>query len=179
MRLIFVRHGHTNFNRWGIMNDDPSINVKLTGLGKKQARSAAEQLKDVSIDQIYASMLPRTLETAEIINKYHKLEIHRDARINDNRTGYNGFPHFIRLITFFFAKDKYRKRFRDGESLDDSRERVFEFIEDIRKKHADETVLVVGHANTGWIIKGYVNRTPLEKMFSGKIVNGFPAKYDL
>lgn len=179
MKLIFIRHGHTNYNRWGILNDDLSANVRLTRIGKKQAESAAEQLKDIDIDHIYTSMLPRTLQTAKIINKYHGLEITRDARINDNRTGYNGMPHLVRFIAFVFAKDRYRKHFRNGESLEDSKNRVFKFIEDIKNKHSDETVLVVGHANTGWIIKGYVNDIPLERMFSGKIINGFPMEYDL
>lgn len=179
MKLFFVRHGHTNYNRWGIMNDDPKVDVHLTKIGKKQAEAAAEQLKKVSLDHIYASMLPRTMETAEIINEYHNLEIKRDARINDNRTGYNGLPHIFRLLTFHLAKDKYRTRFRDGESLEDSKNRVFEFMDEIKSKHSNETVLIVGHANTGWIIKGYVNDTPLERMFSGRIVNGFPIKYDL
>lgn len=179
MKLVFVRHGHTNFNRWGIMNDDPNVDVHLTPTGVKQAEAAAEKLRDVDIDVIYVSMMPRTMQTAEIINKYHKVKIIKDKRINDNRTGYNGMPHIVRFITFYFAKDKYRKRFRNGESLEDSKNRVFDFIEDIKEKYKHKTVLVVGHANTGWIIKGYANNLPLEKMFTGKISNADPVEYDL
>lgn len=178
MKLIFVRHGHTNFNRFGIMNDDPSVDVHLTKLGRKQALSAATKLKDTKIDCIYTSMFPRTFETATIINQYHKLKINQDARLNDNRTGYNGLPWVVRWFTFKFAKDPYRKRFRRGESLEDSQKRVFKFLDEISTKHPNKTVLVVGHANTGWIVKGYFSKTPLEKMFNGHIVNGNPMTYE-
>ena len=179
MKLIFVRHGHTNFNRFGIMNDDPSVDVHLTVLGKKQASNAATVLKDEKIDAIFASMLPRTLETAQIINKFHNLEIHRDKRINDNRTGYNGLPWVVRWLTFKLAKHPFTKRFRDGESLEDSKNRVFEFLDELKATYPDKTVLVIGHANTGWIINGYANDLPLEKMFHGHITNGHPVKYEL
>lgn len=179
MKLIFVRHGHTNFNRFGIMNDNPKVNVHLTKLGKKQAEGAAEALKKTKLDYIYTSMLPRTFETATIINRYHNLDIQRDARINDNRTGFDGWHWVIYWVASKFVKDPLRKRFRRGESLEDSQKRVFDFIEEMKKKHDDQTVLVVGHANTGWIIKGYASKTPLEKMFRGHIVNGLPVEYDI
>ncbi len=179
MKLYFVRHGHTNYNRFGIINDDPSVNVHLTNIGKKQANYAADTLRKVELDYIYVSELPRTLETAEIINKHHRLKIQKDKRINDNRTGYNGLPWLVRWFTFRLAKDPYSKRFRDGESLEDSRVRIFEFLDEIKKIHTDDSVLIVGHANTGWVIKGYMSKSPLTKMFRGHIVNGHVLEYEL
>lgn len=54
MRIIFVRHGHPNYEK-----------DCLTDLGHLQAQAAAERLKDEGITQIHASSCGRARETAE------------------------------------------------------------------------------------------------------------------
>ena len=56
MRIIFVRHGHPDYQK-----------DCLTELGHTQAKAAAERLKDEGIDRIYASTMGRAIETAEHI----------------------------------------------------------------------------------------------------------------
>lgn len=60
MKIIFVRHGHPNYA------DDC-----LTPLGRRQARAAAERLKDAKIDRFYASSCGRAYETACYIAELH------------------------------------------------------------------------------------------------------------
>ena len=73
MKLYIVRHGQTGYN---IDNKVCGISdVELTSLGKQQAKMASEQLKDISLDMIFASPLQRAHETAKIINENHQLEI--------------------------------------------------------------------------------------------------------
>ena len=70
MKLYIVRHGQTGYN---IDNKVCGISdVELTSLGKQQAKMASEQLKDISLDMIFASPLQRAHETAKIINENHK-----------------------------------------------------------------------------------------------------------
>ena len=67
MKLYIVRHGQTGYN---IDNKVCGISdVELTSLGKQQAKMASEQLKDISLDMIFASPLQRAHETAKIINE--------------------------------------------------------------------------------------------------------------
>lgn len=54
MRLYFIRHGHPNYK------DDC-----LTELGHKQAQAAAERLKEIPFDGIFASTHGRAMETAK------------------------------------------------------------------------------------------------------------------
>jgi len=65
MRIVFVRHGHPNYE------DDC-----LTELGRLQAAAAAERLKDEGIGGIYASTCGRAYETAEYTAKKLGLPIH-------------------------------------------------------------------------------------------------------
>lgn len=62
MRVIFVRHGHPNYE----------IDC-LTELGHLQAEAAAERLKNEPIDSVYASSCGRAVETAEHIGAKHGL----------------------------------------------------------------------------------------------------------
>ncbi len=64
MRIIFVRHGHPNYQL-----------DCLTELGKLQAQSVGMRLKDEPISRLYSSSSGRAVETGEYIAREHKLEI--------------------------------------------------------------------------------------------------------
>jgi len=82
MKLYIVRHGQTGYN---IDNKVCGISdVELTSLGKQQAKMASEQLKDISLDMIFASPLQRAHETAKIINEKLKLIQEYKKLILDN-----------------------------------------------------------------------------------------------
>jgi phosphoserine phosphatase len=69
LRIFLVRHGETEWNRIGRFqgrNDQP-LNEK----GRRQARALAEALKDEHFTALYASPLPRSLETAGFIKSFH------------------------------------------------------------------------------------------------------------
>ncbi len=66
-----MRHGKTNYNILRLCNDDPKREVHLTEKGSTQAEDAANKLKNVPIVRIIVSELPRTRQTAEIVNQYH------------------------------------------------------------------------------------------------------------
>lgn len=66
MRIIFVRHGHPNYEL-----------DCLTPLGKLQAQAVAERLKDETVHRICSSTKGRALETAQPIAEMFGLEIER------------------------------------------------------------------------------------------------------
>ncbi len=180
MKLYFVRHGHTNYNRFGIMNDDPSVNVRLTKKGIRQAQKASDALKDTPLTHIYISELPRTRQTAEIINQHHQLQLGEDSRLNDNRTGFNGKPWLFMAVAHLFAKNRYSKRYNGGESLLDSKKRVTEFLAELKPRHKDtDIVLIVGHSNTGQIATGYFSDLSDLDTFAVVVRNGQIAQFNL
>ena len=60
MRIIFVRHGHPNYQL-----------DCLTPLGKKQAEAAAKRLHEEKIDLVCASTKGRAMETAAYIREHN------------------------------------------------------------------------------------------------------------
>lgn len=145
MNLYVMRHAHTNYNELGLCNDDPNVDVHLDASGVQQARSAAEQLRDVSLDRIIVSPLPRTRQTAEFINHYHNLPIEVHPEITDIRTGFDGKS----VIGYFaaIANDPLNARVNRGESLLDHKQRVLGFIEWLLRQQ-QENILVIAHEET-------------------------------
>ena len=69
LRLLFIRHGETQWNRESRFQGIRDI--PLNENGKKQGQKAADFLKEININFGVSSPLLRPKETAEIILKYH------------------------------------------------------------------------------------------------------------
>jgi glucosyl-3-phosphoglycerate phosphatase len=76
--MILLRHGQSEFNlAFSRTRRDPGIHdPKLTGLGRDQARAAAEALKHERITRILCSPYTRALQTAEPIADALGLPVH-------------------------------------------------------------------------------------------------------
>ncbi|WP_090572396.1 histidine phosphatase family protein [Nitrosomonas sp. Nm33] len=152
MDIYFMRHGRTNYNDLGLCNDDPSRDVHLTEVGIEQAKLAALALRDVAFDRIIVSPLPRTYQTAEVINCYHAVPIEVHPDLADIRSGFDGMP----VSDYFSAiiHDPLRICVNGGESLLDHKQRVLRFI-DWLKEQKDKTLLVVAHEETMRVFVAY------------------------
>jgi broad specificity phosphatase PhoE len=157
MKLYLLRHGETNYNRLGLCNDDPRRDVHLTDTGVAQAQAASEQLRDAPLQRIITSELPRTRETAAIINRYHGVPIEGNALLNDIRSGFDGRP-----VSDYFAAtahDPLHARANGGESLLDYKARVMRFIEWL-KLQPQACVLVVAHEETLRVFEAWFRTLP-------------------
>lgn len=127
MQAFFIRHAQSNYNVLGLCNDDPKDDVHLTPGGIKQAEIAAETLRDTPLDMIVTSELPRTQQTAEIINRYHSLPIRSNPVLNDILTGFNG-----KTVDEYFsatAADPLRIAAKGGESLLEHKRRLLSYLD--------------------------------------------------
>jgi len=163
-----MRHGQTNYNVLGLCNDDLAEDVHLTPAGIEQSEQAAEQLKDISIDLIVTSELPRTRQTAQIVNRHHGVKILQHPAINDLHTGFNGRPSVEHQQTI--VQDRLRTRPPGGESLLEHKQRVLTFI-DWLKGVGQHTVLVVAHEETLRVCVAYFRGFSDEGMLSIPVGN--------
>jgi alpha-ribazole phosphatase len=149
MKLYLARHGRTNYNDLGLCNADPSVDVHLTPQGLQQAQLLADKLKAAPIDHIFISQLKRTRQTADIVNTSHHVPIEVDPLLNDHRSGYEGKPAQQLMDALAAAENRWTARFNDGESIEDMKQRVAEFIEELKTKPY-KSVLVV---TSQWVIQ--------------------------
>ena len=161
MKLYCLRHGETNYNRLGLCNDDPARAVHLTATGIRQAEAVARKLRGVSLERIFISQLPRTRETAEIINRDHGVSLQAHPALNDIRSGFDGRP----VAEYFAATghDRLHVRANGGESLLDYRDRVTGFLQWLQGR-SEKTVLIVAHEETLRVFRAHFEGLPARAM---------------
>ena len=149
MKIYLARHGRTNYNELDLCNGDPSVDVHITAEGTKQAEALANRLKDIPIERIFVSELRRTQQTAEIVNQFHHVTVEVEPLLNDHRSGYEGKSASLLIEAMDAAENRWTAQFNDGESIEDMKQRVAEFLNNL-KAESHDAVLVV---TSGWVIK--------------------------
>jgi len=84
MKVIFIRHGQTDYNVKGLINGDKNVIVHLTAKGRKQVVVAAKKLAAIPFDVIYRSEFIRAKETTEILNSVRDIPVIVDKRVNES-----------------------------------------------------------------------------------------------
>jgi len=151
LHLILVRHGETKWNaqrRYQGQSDMP-----LSELGWRQAHRIAERLSDQKIDVIYASDLKRAWETASAIAEKKGLEILSDPRLRELKFG------ILEGLTFEEAEKQYPEMIaawlddfnntpEGAETIDLFNARIISFLDDLKREHDEQVVLLVGHGGS-------------------------------
>ena len=91
MNIIFMRHGEATDNVKELISDKEIYWSVLTEKGVNVVKESIDSLPD-SINKIYVSPIPRTIETAHYVSeKYPKIEVNIDNRIREiNHGKYSG-----------------------------------------------------------------------------------------
>jgi broad specificity phosphatase PhoE len=152
--IYIVRHGQTNSNVERILQgwDD----IPLNDEGKKQAKFAAERLKELPIKAIYTSTLQRCLHTAHSINDHHRCPLIPHPDLREGRLGvFEGlhpskYSEELRRAWDVFTEmpievKYYHKVVPEMESMHEVSKRIFPIMSMIGNKHPGEEVIVVTH----------------------------------
>ena len=166
-RVIFVRHGITDFPKDRLYCDDKE-DPALNKLGLQQAQMAADMLQNEHIDAIYTSPLRRTLMTAEAISNKAKVQLQTDHALKERPFGiWDGL--FFDAIERDFPDDylawkKNPATFvpEGGESIYDLWARVKDVLDQIILNHHGKTVVVVTHVGPIRVIISQSINMPLE-----------------
>lgn len=153
MRLILVRHGQTRGNEKNIAQGH--VNGILTKRGIKQAKLLGEELKKYKIDAIYSSDLGRTVKTTKSIAKHQKgVKINYTKKLRERKMGIFENKH-MKFVVADREKSKLPRhlwRPEKGESQEDIQKRIIKFLEKIKKRYKNNTVLFVAHGMVNRII---------------------------
>jgi len=151
MKLIFVRHGQTDFNKKGLPQGQ-EIDAPLNEEGVRQVTEALTKLP-AGIDLIIASPMKRAAQTAEILNQ----KLHRPLEYSDDikelRYGSLAGKPWPRIAEILNDKDVKEKDDNitfdysayGGDSAATFKTKIMKFVEDTRAKYPDKTILVAAH----------------------------------
>lgn len=176
MNAYFIRHGQTNYNLEGLCNDDPADDVHLTALGRRQAERAAGRLRRAALEHIFVSPLPRTRETAAIVNRHHHVPITVHPDLRDIRSGFNNRP--VREYQAAIAHDPLNAGINGGESLRQHKARVLRFVDWLGRR-PERTVLVVAHEETMRVFAAHFRDLDDEAMRGLSFANGELVRFEL
>lgn len=152
MDLLLVRHGRTDWNEEPrVMGAKP---IPLNEAGLAQARHLRNWLAQIEIHALYSSPILRTWQTAEIIVEGRAdLKILAEPGVQEIDYGdWVGLP-------FSEVAEKYRAEYQaylnrpsqmrvpGGEWVTAVQKRAVAAIEKLKKRYADQRVVVVSHAD--------------------------------
>jgi broad specificity phosphatase PhoE len=153
MRLILVRHGDAYAGLHGIIAG-PRGCAGLTPLGRRQAEALRDHLIEtgrLQADVLVASVLPRAIETAEIIAPglgFHTVT--QDCDLCELHTGEADGLEWAEYTEKFGSLDMSAEPDRvfapGGESWNSFGVRVTQLLERLAREHPRETVVAVCHA---------------------------------
>ncbi len=154
MKVYVMRHGTTVWNEKGITQG--RSNNRLSKSGKKLAEDVADQYKNEKFEVIFCSPLMRTMQTANIINKFHKVKIVKDDRLIEINQGvFAG-----RKKETWTDEEKQARIDRDErfglEKYESVYSRAKNFIEDLKTKQY-KNVLIVTHNVVASLIELILN----------------------
>ena len=159
MKLFVVRHGKTDWNKLG--KAQGIVNTNINEEGMAQAEEMAEKLKDEKIDLIISSPLNRALQTASIINR-GKTTIIPDNRIIERDYGeFEGLRKDEYSVKNFWSYEQNNK-YQKAENVRELYRRIYSFLDDIKEKHKNETVLLVIHGGVSVALNSYFEGIPPE-----------------
>lgn len=161
MKVYMTRHGETNYNLKNLCNYTPSADVHLTERGKEQAKKLKMNLIGKKIDAVYISELPRTRQTFELLDLDLKPIV--DKRLNDINVGiFESKP--VSEFHDYIKNDLFRTQPPGGETWQEQKKRIFEFLEEIKSKKF-KSVLIIAHNDTCKIVTAYFNKLSDKEMW--------------
>ena len=152
--IYLIRHAET-VNENGIRNTNENsqeINEKeiLSVEGEEQAKILSENIELTNLDSIWSSYYTRAKATSKYIAERNNLPINLDSNLAERKLGN------LKELGEFMKNKKTRdpsqeqlldQKFKtsDGESAEDTKERMTKFLNKILKEYKEKKVVVVSH----------------------------------
>ena len=160
MKILFIRHGQTDWNIQERVQGSSDIPLNETGI--KQAHAVKEMLKKHSFDEVIVSPLERARHTASIVCEGRAVEMIIDRRIAERDFGK------YEVVSYRQDTEYYKKvwsldmnnQLETVESYIAFYGRVVDFLEEIIKKHYGKTVLLVAHGGVSIAVAHYFKGAP-------------------
>ena len=182
MKLYIVRHGQSEWN--ALHKVCGATDAPLTEKGRAQAAETAamvaELTKNEPLDLIIASPLSRALDTGRAIREAcgGDIPLIVDDRIREINFGDNE-GRDTRDPDFQAEKRIFPRRHPNGESMLMFTHRIYGFLDDIKEKYPDKTVLLACHNGICRTAHSYFHDMTNEEFMSYVVKNASVSIYEL
>lgn len=140
VNITYFVHGTTTDNEKGLSSG--WFDVELSPLGVKQSVNLKEQIKNNYPDVVFCSDLKRAVDSAKITFE-GSAPIIPDPRLRECNYGQlNAQPS---SVVEPMQEQNITKRFPNGESYEDVKARIAEFLDFLKKNYDGKSVAIVAH----------------------------------
>ncbi len=166
--IIMIRHGESESNRKKVFTGQQ--NICLTELGKLQAELAANALRNVHIDKIYASDLTRAYDTGLPVAKSHGLIIKKEEGLRELNAGkWEGLEYDEIMVKFPEDYRRWREcigkaRCTGGESIVELYNRVVGRVLALAADNPGKTICLATHATPVRAVCAYASGIAAEDL---------------
>lgn len=175
-QYFILRHGDTTYQikkeRFVYPALPQNMKIRLSDKGKKQIKIVAKRLKKEAIDLIFSSDFLRTKKTARIVVKEINIKkVNFDKRLRDINLGvYHGKQKtdYYRDFPIIDSKKRFNIKPKEGESWNDVKKRLLNFLKEVENKYQGKKILIVSHGDPLWLFEGTVKGRPRRKMISDR-----------
>ena len=141
VNITYFVHGTTTDNEKNISsgwND-----VELSELGVRQSEELLSKLGDKKFDVIFCSDLKRAVDSASLTWGDSGITIIQDERLRECNYGdYNGASSDV---VEPMQEENIEKQFPNGESYNDVKYRIEDFLKFIKENYAGKHIAIVAH----------------------------------
>jgi len=157
--IIFESHGTTTDNEKHLASG--WADVELSELGIQQSKEMGKRYIDENFDVIFCSNLERSYKSAEIAFG-NKFPIIRDTRLNE--CNYGDLTQYSSEEVDLEKPKRIKNPFPNGESYEQTLERIKSFLQDLLKNYNGKRVMIVGHRATQYGLEHWIKKLPLEQV---------------
>ena len=165
MKLYFIRHAETEYNRKGIIQGS-EVDSDINDIGDSQSKSFYDYYQNVNFDKIYTSDLKRTFQTVKRFTEngteYEKLKEFNEISWGVNQGKSDDLEDYSKLIDTWLAGDLDNK-FEKGESPNEMSLRLVKGFNKVLEDNHD-TVLLCIHGRALRILLSKIIDNDLTKM---------------
>jgi isoleucyl-tRNA synthetase len=174
-RFFIMRHGDADHIRGDYIAAWPEPAGKasrLTEKGRTEAELAAKALSSKKIDIIVSSDLVRVKETVAILKKnLTGVKVLFDPRLRELNCGIFNYRKISDYRKFFKKPlEKFFKAPSGAETLIDVQKRCFSVWRELNRKHRGKNILLVGHADSLWLLEGKLKGLTPEQILKTKYI---------
>ncbi len=169
MKIVWVRHAETDFNRQGIVQGS-KIDSPLNELGHQQAHALFKHYGALPFTAVYTSALQRTQQTLKgwkeaghILTPCPELNEISWGDIEGHVSTLESRQHFYTVVKAW-TEGNFQARLPNAESAQDVWDRVTPFINHLQTLNDNDSVLVCSHGRMLRIILGQLIGKGLHEM---------------
>ncbi|MFA5185109.1 MAG: histidine phosphatase family protein [Patescibacteria group bacterium] len=162
VKITYFVHGTTVDNQNNVSSG--WFDAELSDLGRKQAVDLKDQVKDKHFDVVFCSDLQRAVETSHLAFE-GVVPIVPDARLRECNYGtFNAKPT---AIVEPMQEKSIDERFPEGESYEDVKVRIQDFLEFLKANYDSKSVAIVAHKAPQLALDVLLKSMTWEQAFAG------------